>query len=101
MDPGLADILVTNLLKNAIVHNREGGSIAVETGPDRLIIRNDGAPLPFAEEDLFRRFIRDHGKGKGLGLGLSLVKKICESYGFLLEYAYKKEQHVFTLVYSF
>ncbi|MFH0755921.1 MAG: ATP-binding protein [Bacteroidota bacterium] len=101
MDPGLADILVTNLLKNAIVHNSEGGSIAVECGLDRLIVRNDGPPLPFAEEDLFRRFIRDHGKGKGLGLGLSLVKKICESYGFVLEYAYRKEQHVFTLVYSF
>ena len=33
MDHGLADLLVANLLKNAIVHNHEGGVIVLETGP--------------------------------------------------------------------
>ncbi len=99
MDEGLADMLVTNLLKNAIVYNVEGGSIKLETGTDRFMISNEGAPLPFPEEDLFRRFVRDHAKGKGFGLGLSLVKKICESYAILLDYTYKNGQHVFTLVF--
>jgi signal transduction histidine kinase len=97
MDEGLADILATNLLKNAIVHNVEGGKIGLELDNDRLSIRNDGPPLPFEERELFRRFVRNLGKTGSFGLGLSLVKKICESYGFTIVYARAGNQHIFTL----
>jgi signal transduction histidine kinase len=97
MDEGLADILVANLLKNAIVHNVDGGSINLELTANKLVISNDGPPIPFQPEEMFRRFVRDQGSGKGFGLGLSLAKKICESYGFNLSYGYEDGRHIFTL----
>lgn len=95
MDQGLADLLIANLLKNAIVHNVEGGSIVLETAEGSLLIRNDGPPLGFKQEDLFTRFVKDTRRSDNLGLGLSLVKKVCENYGYKIEYSYDKQQHTF------
>lgn len=97
MDQGLADLLIANLLKNAIVHNRDGGTILLETRPDSLIIRNDGPPLPFKQEELFTRFVRDTKRSGNFGLGLSLVKKVCEYYNFFIVYTYENQQHVFSI----
>jgi len=98
MDEGLANMLVANLLKNAIVHNLEGGTIILESAADRFIISNEGSPLPFPEEDIFNRFTRDPAKGSGFGLGLSIVKKICEFYGFSLDYSYHEGKHRFIIL---
>ena len=100
MDQGLADLLVANLLKNAIVHNMEGGSIVLETRKDSLILKNDGRPLHFSQEELFTRFVRDTSKSGNFGLGLSLVKKVCDTYLFSIEYSYDNQQHTFTLHFS-
>jgi signal transduction histidine kinase len=100
MDQGLADLLVANLLKNAIVHNIEGGTIVLETGPDSLVIRNDGPPLEFSQEELFTRFVRDTRRAGSFGLGLSLVKKVCETYKFIIEYSYDNQQHAFSITFS-
>lgn len=99
MDQGLADLLIANLLKNAIVHNVEGGTIVLETDPERVIIRNDGAPLGFKQEELFTRFVRDTRRTGNLGLGLSLVKKVCENYEFLIEYIFENQQHTFSVIF--
>lgn len=97
MDQGLADILVTNLLKNAIVHNREGGTINLAFKQNEFIISNDGPPLSFDENLLFKRFARDTRKTGNFGLGLSIVKKICEYYGFIVSYAYTNSIHTFRI----
>ena len=60
MDQGLADLLMANLLKNAIVHNVDGGSIVLETGPGKLIIRNDGPPLAFKPGGTFYTLCKRH-----------------------------------------
>jgi signal transduction histidine kinase len=100
MDQGLADLLIANLLKNAIVHNMEGGSIVLETQPGRLLIRNDGPPLGFKQEELFTRFVRDTRQTGNFGLGLSLVKKVCDHYDFYIEYSLDNQQHTFFLTFS-
>ena len=97
MDLGLADILVTNLLKNAVVHNVEGGTILVELTPEALCISNDGPELTFNEQDLFKRFVRDTKRSGNLGLGLSLVKKICDYYDFQIGYSHEKGRHLFKI----
>ena len=97
MDRGLADILVTNLLRNAIVHNKDGGGIKIEIKGNGLIISNEGAPLTFDENELFHRFVKDTRKTGSFGLGLSLVKKICDAYGFSINYRYAQELHAFTI----
>jgi signal transduction histidine kinase len=100
MDRGLADLLVANLLKNAIIHNVEGGLIVLETGPGYLEIRNDGPPLGFKQEELFTRFVRNTRRTGTLGLGLSLVKKVCETYKFHISYSFENQQHKFKIEFS-
>jgi len=97
MDMGLADIMITNLLKNAIVHNEDGGRIFIEITDEVLRISNNGPSLKFNEQDLFRRFVRDTKKTGNFGLGLSLVKKICDYYGFKLSYMHENSLHIFTI----
>jgi len=97
MDQGLADLLIANLLKNAIVHNQEGGTIILETGPESLIISNDGPPLTFNKEELFTRFVKDKKRSGNFGLGLSLVKKVCETYQIFIEYSFEDQRHTFRL----
>jgi signal transduction histidine kinase len=100
MDQGLADLLIANLLKNAIVHNKDGGNILLETRPDSLIIRNDGPPLQFDQEELFTRFVRDTKRSGNFGLGLSLVKKVCEYYNFSVNYSFENQQHTFSIFWN-
>lgn len=51
----LAQILVSNLVKNSLLHNREGGELQVLTTPTSLVIKNTG-DVPLDGEKLFRRF---------------------------------------------
>ena len=96
MDKYLAETLVINLLKNAIVHNEQGGLLHIKLTNQSLIISNSGKALTFPESDIFKRFIRsDHNK-KSLGIGLSIVKRICELYNFTVNYQFK-EKHIFTI----
>lgn len=98
IDPGLADVLAANLVKNAIVHNTGGGRIILEDGLGWFAIKNTGPAPEYGEDEIFRRFVRGREKGSGFGLGLSLVKKITETHGMQISYAYSVNFHVFSLV---
>ena len=95
MNTELADIMVVNLLKNAISHNTKKGLIEIETGKNRLLISNMGAPLKIQQEKLFNRFAKDPNNKNSIGLGLAIVKKICDNYGFNIDYVYKNGLHNF------
>lgn len=95
MDPALARILVTNLLKNAIVHNERGGSVSVQVEHGRLTVRNTGhAPLDATR--IFTRFHKETTADGGTGLGLAIAKAIAELYDLKLEYGFA-EEHVMQL----
>lgn len=85
MDPALARILVTNLVKNAIVHNRAGGSVTVRVEPGRLTVENTGDKRLDAGR-IFTRFYKETTADGGTGLGLPIAKAIAELYGMKLEY---------------
>ena len=97
MHPALADILITNLLQNAVRHNREGGSITIKLSAHTLVIANSGEPLNVEPQDLFVRFKKNDASKDSLGLGLAIVKSIVFIYGFKIEYSYPKGLHTFTL----
>jgi signal transduction histidine kinase len=99
MDPYLAETLVVNLLKNAIVHNEKGGGLSIKLENKCLIIANSGTALTFSESDIFKRFSRSEHSKKSLGIGLSIVKRICELYGFNIEYRFQ-ENHIFAIKFS-
>ncbi len=86
MDPGLAEVLVNNLIKNAVKHNSDKGLLEVTLSADQLIVENSGLPYSGNPSELFGRFKK--GPGGNTGIGLSIVQEICNRYGFGLEYRY-------------
>mgnify|MGYP006267821025 CR=1 FL=1 len=93
----LADVLVINLLQNAIRHNQVGGDVHLTLHPGLLRIANSSEGHPLDEQNIFRRFQRDRRQQASLGLGLAIVKKICDVHGFDLQYHFEAGLHVMTI----
>lgn len=93
MNADLAAIIVTNLLKNALVHNRPGGSIDVWLQPNLLQVSNTGNDRPLDNEALFNRFHKQSTAGSSTGLGLSIVKAIADLYGFTVSYQFSSKHN--------
>lgn len=94
----------TNLLKNAVEYNYEGGLISVETrwhGQEVTVsFCNTGrVPSPESLPHLFEPFFRDQhfyqGRG-GAGLGLSIVKTLVELHGGRIEVETRPELSLIT-----
>ncbi len=97
--PTLAEILLQNLLSNAMRYTPEHGVLTIESDANFIRIKNTGSPLPFPPDKIFQRFVRSGTNSRSLGIGLSLVKKITEIFMLQIEYHYSKEDtaHVITL----
>lgn len=93
MNPYLAETLIINLIKNAIIHNSNGGLLRIHLSNNILSISNSGSPLSFPEKDIFKRFTRSENSKKNLGIGLSIVQRVCELYNFDLKYKYQMEHN--------
>lgn len=92
-DKVLIEILLTNLINNAIRHNWEEGKIKISLNDSSLIISNSGPELSINPDDLFRRFKKSNQSAQSLGLGLAIVKKICDFYGYEIKYELKEGFH--------
>jgi signal transduction histidine kinase len=93
MNETMAEILITNLITNAIKHNINNGAINIVLNKKQLIINNTGKKLTTNTVDLFERFKKEKPESDSLGLGLSIVKKICERYRFTVNYDYANSLH--------
>jgi signal transduction histidine kinase len=90
-DPRLAEILVSNLIENAIRHNVPGGRIRVAVGTCQarasLTVSNSGPQVPADQvERLLQPFQHLDGQRNrnGFGLGLSIVAAIATAHGATL-----------------
>jgi len=93
--PYLAEILLSNLISNAIRHNYNGGEIMINLTGEQLIIQNTGGDQPLPDE-IFTRFHKSSGS-EGSGLGLTISRQICGNFGFSLDYDFKDGYHTFTV----
>ncbi|GIJ64946.1 sensor histidine kinase [Virgisporangium aurantiacum] len=89
-DPALLDRLMSNLVNNAVRHNRRGGWVGVRTGRDGdeaiVSVSNSGDPIPAGDVDrLFEPFQQmAAGRTAGArssGLGLAIVRSIVRAHG--------------------
>ena len=97
VNPTLIEILVGNLLTNAIRYNRDNGEILVTTENHSLIIENTGAFAALDPGRIFDRFHKQNGQEDSTGLGLAIVKNICTLYNYDVNYNFNNGWHFFTL----
>jgi signal transduction histidine kinase len=97
MHPMLADILLTNLIGNAIKHNTEGGTISISVYAKEVRIINSGHALTVNPNLLFERFKKERIVSDSLGLGLSIVKQICDNYGLAIGYSFENNFHIISI----
>ncbi len=96
--PALADILVSNLLNNAVKHNlHEKGRLTITSDEKKLVIANTGSTLTVPPEELFERFKKQNPASGSLGLGLAIVKKICTVYQLDIVYEMINDMHSITI----
>lgn len=97
MEPDLARIVMLNLLKNAIVHNKPGGVVEVAIASGILEVKNTSDMGRLPDNLIFTRFYKE-GKSEGsTGLGLAIVKAVADLYGFEISYQYQNDLHCFKL----
>jgi len=97
MDPALAQIVVSNLIRNAVFHNIENGLSEIKITANKFSVCNSGIPEPLDEAKIFTRFFKSGTASAGTGLGLAIVKAICSLYEFTPSYHFENQQHCFSI----
>lgn len=81
-------ILLSNLISNAIRYNKDGGNITITAKWRKLTITDTGIGMTESEsKKIFERFYRVDRSGKipGTGIGLTIVERIARLYGWNIE----------------
>ncbi len=94
----LFEILISNLLSNAIRHSPDHGSVIIGTNDNtELIISNTSKGGALDNSRIFQRFHKDSPDNNSTGLGLAIAVKICSLYQFDLSYTFTGDMHVFSV----
>ena len=81
LPPAVLQMLLSNLLTNAVAHGERGGTVQLFHDASGLRIRNPSAPLP---QGVGEAFVKGESSA-GFGLGLSIVRLLLERHGGRLE----------------
>jgi two-component system OmpR family sensor kinase len=93
LDAALAQLLLNNLLSNAIRHNIPGGEIQLQLSATELLLANTGHAPSAPVSELFGRFKKGNSALDSIGIGLAIVKRISELYGHRISYDYADGWH--------
>jgi signal transduction histidine kinase len=93
----LTEILLSNLLSNAIRHNIPGGHISITCKKHQLVIENTAKGHSLDTTKLFQRFQKQSTDAGSIGLGLEIAKKITDLYQFTIEYQFADNSHRFLI----
>lgn len=103
IDPTLARMMLTNLLKNAFLHNKIGGNLVVTSRHNDFTISNDGQQSLDANR-IFEPFYReqsdknhDNQEWTSTGIGLALVQTICKQSNLQINYCFEEGRHRFQI----
>lgn len=95
----LIEILVSNLLHNAVRYSAKEKEIDVTLSDRTLSVTNNGDPLKMDIQAMTARFSKESTDPNSTGLGLAIVKKICDTCHYSLHYAYQRGAHVFEVTF--
>lgn len=98
-NPILADILISNLIQNAIRHNVKDGTIKIGLSENTLSISNTSNSNIENTQELFNRFHKNEASTESIGLGLAIVKEICDNYKIAIKYSCSNKVHKIELIF--
>lgn len=93
---GLTEVLINNLILNAIRHTPTNGSIRIKLTHSVFEVSNSGTEK-LNSDLLFKRFSRFSKDNNGSGLGLAIVKEICKSQHWKIDYQFENNYHIFSV----
>lgn len=92
----LCEILINNLLLNAIRHNNHNGIIRINADLQGISIANSGSNA-LDKEAMFKRFTNVSNANAGSGLGLAIIRQICLRHGWSISYQFRDHFHIFQI----
>ncbi len=102
MDKHSANMVVNNLISNAIKYTKRRKSIYIELKDSKLLVKDEGIGISKAKQaSIFARYKRVTSEEGGFGIGLDIVSSVCKKYniGISLE-SEEKVGSSFTLDFS-
>ncbi|MEZ0007075.1 two-component system sensor histidine kinase QseC [Flavobacterium sp. 28YEA47A] len=94
----LSEVLINNLIINAIRYTIHGGTIKIGLSKSGFEIRNSGEQVLNCDL-MYKRFSRIASDTNGSGLGLSIVQEICKFHGWQTTYSFKNGEHIFKILF--
>lgn len=94
----LVEVLVNNLLINAIKHTQSRGKIIIELKNGVLTVKNSGK-VPLNKDRMFSRFLINSKEPSNSGLGLAIVMEISNRYQWKVTYNFDLEMHLFSVAF--
>ena len=96
MNETLAVVLITNLLKNAFVHNINKGKIRIVVSSSGIRFGNTASGSALDASRVFDRFYQGSKKKEGsTGLGLAIVDAVCRHSSLKIRYRFEEDMHWF------
>ncbi|MCF6201947.1 MAG: HAMP domain-containing histidine kinase [Hydrogenimonas sp.] len=101
-DPHHIELLIKNLIDNAIKYTRPRGEVRVTLESCTLVVEDSGIGIKSSKlRRIFERFERANETEGGLGIGLDIVATICSMYGYSVSVNSKEgEGSSFTVEFS-
>lgn len=96
----LTEIMINNLIINAIRHTNSGGTISIRLSNSVFEVSNSGTQS-LDETLLFKRFSKLSADSSGSGLGLSIIQEICNFHHWTISYRFDNGSHIFSVGLSF
>lgn len=95
----LIEVLLTNILHNAIRYSEKQSNIEVSLQNRTFSVSNKGAKLKMDAGKMMERFSKESNDPNSSGLGLAIVKKICDTFGYQMNYTFSNNVHTFSITF--
>ena len=92
----LLEVLINNLILNAIRHTSAHGFISIKLTNSSFVVSNSGTEK-LNEDLLFKRFSKLSTDNRGSGLGLAIIKQICKLQNWKINYRFENNNHIFSI----
>ncbi|BAP31642.1 putative two component sensor histidine kinase [Chryseobacterium sp. StRB126] len=92
----LTEIMINNLILNAIRHTAPNGTISIQLTGSVFQVSNSGTQQ-LDGELLFKRFSKLSADSNGSGLGLSIIQEICKFHHWTISYQFENGHHIFSI----